>query len=618
VCGICGTISLVDGPADPAAVPAMLDAMVHRGPDSSGTIERPRVVAGIRRLRIIDLETGDQPIPNEDGSVEVVLNGEIYNFRQLRDELVERGHRFRTRTDTEVLVHLWEDDGPKMLERLNGMFALCVHDRRRDEVFLARDRLGIKPLYYFIDGERVAFASELAALVRHGSIPVEIDHPRLVDLFLLQYVPGDATLYRGVRKLPPGHCIHVRRGDVSVRRWYEIPHATGDATGGLERVRAELPALLETAVRDRTVSDVPLGMFLSGGIDSSIVVHLLSACTDEPVRTFSVGFDDDDDGEGELAYARLVARRHGTRHHELRVSAEDVARRLPGLIDHLAAPVSDPATLPTCFLSELARREVTVVLTGEGADELFGGYRRYLFQSRYRGLARVPGLRAAAGLAVVERFLPSRTGQALAALAETDPTRNHLRWASTVDVPTMVRLFEPEALEKFESDVEAHFSRYFDSATIDLGGSLRADLMEWLPHNLLSKVDRASMACSLEARVPYLDHRVVEWANDLPDDLKIRGGVTKLALREAFRDAIAPEILSRPKRGFDLPLDRWFRGPLRGLATDVIRGADAGRWEGLRPGAAEAMLDEHLSGRRDYGLPLFGLVSTLLFLGSAS
>jgi asparagine synthase (glutamine-hydrolysing) len=616
VCGICGTISLA-GAADPAAVTAMLDAMVHRGPDSSGTFEHPGVVAGIRRLRVIDLETGDQPIANEDGAVEVVLNGEIYNFRQLRDRLVERGHRFKTRTDTEVLVHLWEDDGPAMLERLNGMFALCIHDRRRDEVFLARDRVGIKPLYYFTDGKRLVFASELAALVRHGSIPVEIDHPGLVGLFLLQYVPGDATLYRGVRKLPPGHCLHVRRGDVSVRRWYEIPRGTGEFTGGLERVRAELPALLESAVRDRTVSDVPLGMFLSGGIDSSIVVHLLSACTDEPVRTFSVGFHDDRD-EGELAYARLVSRRHGTRHHELRVSAEDVARRLPAMIDHLAAPVSDPATLPTCFLSELARREVTVVLTGEGADELFGGYRRYLFQSRYRGLARVPGLRTAAGLPAVERFLPSRAGQALAALAETDPTRNHLRWASTVDVPTMTRLFEPDAVERFEAEVEAHFGRYFDSATIDLVGPLRADLMEWLPHNLLAKVDRASMASSLEARVPYLDHRVVEWANNLPDDLRIRGGVTKLALREAFRDAIAPEILARPKRGFDLPLDRWFRGPLRRLATDVIRGAGTGRWEGLRPGAAEAMLDEHLSGHRDHGLPLFGLISTLLFLGGAS
>jgi asparagine synthase (glutamine-hydrolysing) len=591
--------------------------MFHRGPDAEGSFASARVAAGIRRLKVIDLETGDQPIANEDGSVRVVFNGEIYNYRALRDELQARGHRFRTRSDTEVLVHLWEDDGPAMLSRLNGMFALCIHDQRRDEVVVARDRLGIKPLYFAREPGRIVFASEIAALVHHGGVRARLDQDRLVDLFMMQFIPGDATLYEGILKLPPGHLLRVSRGNVALERWYELP-TSGCADAAASTVDwdaevRELPRLLGQAVRDRTVADVPVGMFLSGGIDSSIIATLLAESTAEPPRTYSVGFENGRDDD-ELHFARRVAERIGTRHRELRVTARDLERALPALIDHAAEPILDPATIPTWLLSEVARREVTVVLTGEGADELFGGYRRYVLQSRYRGLGRVPGLRAAAALPVVARMLPTRAGQALAALAEDDPARNHLLWTVTVGMETAARLFDGEALGEFEARARSQFESYFDGRDLTLNALLGADLREWLPHNLLLKVDRASMAHSLEARVPFLDHRVVERAARMPDEFKIRGGETKRVLREAFRDRIPPEIARRPKRGFDLPLDAWLRGPLRELAGDTVTRTNVKRWGPLRVDGALSMLDDHLAGRRDYGLPLFAVVSTLLFL----
>jgi asparagine synthase (glutamine-hydrolysing) len=618
MCGICGTIALGSSTPDPTRVEPMLAALRHRGPDSQGSFSADRVCFGARRLKVIDLETGDQPIANEDGSVHVVFNGEIYNYRDLTRRLAAGGHRFRTRSDTEVLVHLWEDHGPAMLDDLHGMFALCIHDARRDEVLVARDRMGIKPLYYAQDGERLVFASELAALVRHGGIDAPIDEDRLLDLFLLQYIPGDATLYRGVKKLLPGHLLRVRGGVPAVERWYDPSERAADppAPRDWDGAVAQLPGLLADAVRERTIADVPIGMFLSGGIDSSIILGLLAAGTAEPPRTYSVGFEGEP-SNGELGYARLVARRHGTRHQELTFSARDVERGLPALIEHAAEPILDPATLPTRALSELARREVTVVLTGEGADELFGGYRRYLYQTRYAGLGRVPGLRSAVRLPGVERLLPSRTGQALAALAETDPARNHLRWAATVDPATASGLFDPDAILRFEERACAHFEPYFENGAVTLQAALRSDLHEWLPHNLLLKVDRASMACSLEARVPFLDHRVVEWVAGLPEDFKIRGRETKRILREAFRAEIPPEILRRPKRGFDLPLDDWFRGPLRDLAGDILRRPGVERWSDLNGRAAVELLDRHVAGRQDHGMALFGLVSTLIFLESA-
>jgi asparagine synthase (glutamine-hydrolysing) len=558
---------------------------------------------------VIDPAGGTQPIANEDGTIEVVFNGEIYNFAELRGELESNGHSFRTRTDTEVLVHLWEDHGPEMLQRLNGMFAICLHDRKQRRTLIARDRLGIKPLFYHRDGERIAFASEIAVLLEHPGVRDDIDAEALIELFALQYVAGDRTLYQGIRKLPPGCYLDIVDGTVEQKRWWTIPRiepapvAENEIADRLEQLRS----LLESSVRYRTVADVPLGLFLSGGLDSGILCALLSRQSDRPVQSFSVGFDDHAAFD-EREHARTVARAFGTEHRELVVSPVNIAEHLPELIRHLRQPVTDPAILPTWLLSKFAREKVTVVLSGEGADELFGGYRRYLYQDRLGWLGKVPGSQA------LKSLMPRRIEQALEAVGEDRPAHNHLLWSATVGLALATRLFDTEVTRSFVERVASRFEPYFESDRVRLGDQLRTDQSEWLPHNLLAKVDRASMAHSLEARVPFLDHRIVEWAASQPDDLKIRGKLTKFALREAFRETLPQSTARRAKQGFDLPLAAWIRGPLRSAAEQAIDAAETGLWPELKHHAAREMLDEHLAGKQDHGLPLFLLVSVLSFL----
>jgi len=615
MCGICGSLSLVRRDVDPGPVRRMLAAMVHRGPDAEGTFAAPGIVAGTRRLRVIDLESGDPPIANEDGSVEVVFNGEIYNHRELRARLEDRGHVFRTRSDTEVLVHLWEDDGPAMVHRLHGMFAFCIHDRRSSESFVARDRIGIKPLFWHAAGDVVAFASEPSVLLAHPGVSREVEADALVERYVFQYVPGDRTVYRDVRRLLPGHALRVRDGQVRIERWWSIPDPEPRADADVETVADELRARLDEAVLERTVADVRLGMFLSGGIDSAAVLASLAKAASGPVKTYSVGFDGPAAFD-ERALARATAARFGADHHELVLSAEAIGSWLPRLVERTAEPVTDPAILPTWLLSEFARREVTVALTGEGADELFGGYRRYRLQERWGWLGRVPGAGAAgrAGAAI----LPGRTGQALQAVGERDAPRNHLRWSAIVGEDIVDGLFgagtHGRVLGRLAERFRVHFARADGGSRTGLSGSLRADQHEWLPHDLLEKVDRASMAHSLEARTPFLDHRMVAFAAALPDGLKIRDRTGKWILRRALRGVVPDEVLDRPKRGFDLPLDAWMRGPLRPVAETLFADGAAARWPAVDAGFASRMLDDHVAGRRDLGLPLFNLVSTLLFL----
>jgi len=589
----------------------MLAAMVHRGPDAGGTFAEPGIAAGIRRLAVIDVEGGNQPIANEDGTVQVVFNGEIYNFQELRERLAGRGHRFQTRCDTEVLVHLWEDDGPGMVHRLNGMFAFCIHDRSSGETFIARDQLGIKPLYYRSSGDGLVFASEVGVLLQHEGIEEPIEPSALVELYCLQYVSGDRTIYRRIRKLLPGHAIHVKNGRPRFYRYYDPARVDTPAGDEIDARGEQLRELLTSSVRYRKISDVPLGMFLSGGLDSSVIVHLLSGLVDHPVQTFSVGFDGDDAFD-ERRFARIAAKRFGTDHHELIVSATDIANLLPCLIEHLAEPVMDPALIPTYLLSEFARQQVTVVLTGEGADELFGGYRRYLYQKRYGWLGKVPGLKLVGRGALQDR-LPRRVDQALGAVGEKNPAENYLQWSATVGRSVATELFAPELYAAFEQRVVENYAGYF-SDQIRLEDQLRADQHEWLPHNLLAKVDRASMAFSLEARVPFLDHRIVEWAAGLPEDLKIKGGTTKYILRESFKAQLPTEILERPKQGFDLPLAAWIRGPLKPLVEELFSPSKLQRWPGLNGPAVIEMLRSHQEERQDFGLPLFGVLSIMLFL----
>ncbi|HEX6851634.1 MAG TPA: asparagine synthase (glutamine-hydrolyzing) [Candidatus Polarisedimenticolaceae bacterium] len=600
MCGIAGIVALDARPVDRAAVARMLDGIVHRGPDAHGLYEGPGIAAGIRRLRVVDLATGDQPIANEDGTVEVVFNGEIYGFTALREELEGRGHRFRTRSDTEVLVHLWEEHGLGMLDRLNGMFAFCLLDRRTGDVLIARDPMGIKPLYLRETPAGLAFASELPPLLALPGPRPSVDAERLLDLFLLQYVPGDATVHAGITTLAPGHLL-LRRDGRWDRRRYASPAHGGDAQPGAAR---RLRELLEDAVRLQKVADVPVGVFLSGGLDSTAVAALLSRETGA-VETFSVGFPDP--RHDESGHAAAAAAAVGSRHHALRLDAGETAARLPELVRHLGEPLVDPALIPTWLLSKFARERVTVVLTGEGADELFGGYRRYRWQRRYGAGGRLPGARALA------RWLPRRAAQAVEALSEPDPALSHLAWASTCGPAFARTLFGDDRVDRWRRSTRERFAPYFDGVD-RVEGSLRADLATWLPNNLLSKVDRASMAFSLEARVPFLDRRIVDLASRLPLDAKVTSKEGKIVLRRAVADLVPPSVLRRPKRGFDLPLAAWLRGPLAGPASERFASGALERGLGLREGAARRLLDDHRAGRVDAGLPLFSLLSIAIFL----
>jgi asparagine synthase (glutamine-hydrolysing) len=613
MCGICGVIEPTGAVIDGGGVRAMLDALTHRGPDSWGMIEAPGVTAGIRRLRVIDLATGDQPIRSEDGLVEVVFNGEIYNHVSLRRELAAKGHRFATRSDTEVLVHLWEDRGPEMVHALDGMFAFCIVDRARRETFVARDALGIKPLYLRHIRGRIVFASEMAALRRYPAPRPTIDSARLVDLVTLQYVPGAKTVFREVVKLLPGHALHVRDGVVRAFRWFEFPEVSSEDGATLDDLAATLRGLLEDAVRAQAVADVPLGVFLSGGLDSTGIAALLAAAAPRRVLSFSVGFAGAAEHD-ERRFAALASRALGTEHHELVVHADEVAKLLPAAMAHLEEPILDPALLPTWLLSRFARTDVTVALSGEGADELFGGYRRHLFQQRLGWMRAVPGLAPLARAGRRLGVFPTRVGQALEALGTRNPVRNHLEWSQTIARSLASALFDDDVVREFARDADASFSPYFERNADALSARLRADLSEWLPHNLLQKVDRASMAFSLEARVPYLALPVVRFVTALPDDVKINGGETKRILRRALAGIVPDEIVRRPKQGFDLPLAAWLRGPLRELASTLLDERALARWPGLRAKEASELLTRHLSGAQSFGLPLFNLLSISLFL----
>jgi asparagine synthase (glutamine-hydrolysing) len=495
------------------------------------------------------------------------------------------------------------------------MFALCIVDRARRETFIARDALGIKPLFLRAMGPRLAFASEIAPLIRCVASPASVDPVRLIDLFALQYVPGERTVFREIRKLLPGHALHVRDGRIAVRRWWNLPAPAAPAepmedVGGAGR---SLRELLEASVAAQAVADVPVGVFLSGGLDSTGIAALLARAAPGRVASFSVGFEDDAAGQ-DRTFAALASRAIGTDHHELVVSADEVARLLPTIIAHLEEPVLDPAQLPTWLLARFARERVTVALSGEGADELFGGYRRHLFQERLGWMRAVPGLGPAASAGRSIGILPHRVGQALTAIGTKDPVRNHLEWSQVVAHTLLRELFDEDVLRQFDRDAELAFAPYFESEPDALSSRLRADQSEWLPHDLLAKVDRSSMAFSLEARVPYLSNAIVRFASSLPDDLKIKGRTTKRVLRSALRDLVPPEILTRRKQGFDLPLDAWLRGPLRALASERLDASALTRWPGIRAGAGSELLAQHLSGAQDFGLPLFNLLSIGLFL----
>jgi asparagine synthase (glutamine-hydrolysing) len=571
----------------------MRAAIVHRGPDEGSTDAFGRCVLGHQRLRVIDLETGFQPVTNESGDVVCVFNGEIYNFPELRDEL--RGHEIRGTGDTPVLPHLYEEDGPAFVRRLHGMFAFALWDARRERLVLGRDRLGKKPLVWTrLDDGTFAFASELKALLRLPGVRADVDFEALDAYLALQYVPGDRTGLAGIRRLLPGHLLIVEGESLRIERYWtpEIRHERHDETHWLELVRATV----FEAVRTRLRADVPLGALLSGGIDSSIVVALMAQASRVPVHTFTIGFDDA--RYDERAYARAVAQRYGTVHEELTID-EDVADTLPRLARAYDEPLGDEAAFPTFLVCEQARRHVTVALTGDGGDESFAGYERYVAHAL---AARIPRA-AAAPSARLLRLVPD---------ARRAPRSALYRAARLLDVAAapardryvhLMQIFPIEHRRRLWTQDLAHDVR-LDAPRRGIAGLQLLDVETYLPGDLLSKADIASMAHSLELRSPLLDHRVVELGLSLPDSLKTKGVTGKIALRRAFREDLPPQIAARGKMGFGVPLGRWFREDLRDLAHDVL--LDDRGW--FRRDEVRRMLEEHDTGRADHGHRLWCLL----------
>ena len=588
----------------------------HRGPDARGIHRAGPAGLGIQRLRVIDIETGDQPIYNEDRSVAVILNGEIYNYRELRERLRANGHTLATSGDTEAIVHLYEEEGPDCVRSLDGMFALAIWDERRRTLVLARDRLGKKPLFYSEAGGALTFASELNALMADPAIPRELDHAALDCYLAYGYVPAPLSAFGAVRKLPPASTLVLRDGSATVSPYWRLDYSQElDCSRDemLERLRAEIDA----AVRRRMVADVPLGAFLSGGIDSSTVVAAMAAASPEPVRTFSIGFATEDERFNELPRARLVAERFGTEHHEFVVEPKAI-EMLPEVVARYGEPFADSSAIPSLYLAQLARRHVTVALNGDGGDESFAGYSRYSANLVLDRLGRAPlALRRLAGAA--GRRLPgsgridSRLSKAhrVALTLPLDPPRRYFAYASYLDRLDRDELYSPEFRERVGESTAARFvTEAWEQASGDsaLERMLEVDVRTYLPGDLLVKMDVATMAHSLEARSPLLDHHLMQFAASLPPELKLSGGERKVGLRAAMRGRLPDEVLDGPKQGFEVPIAEWLRGDLRELAGDVLLGPEARGRGQFEDAYVRRLVREHVDGRRDHSRGLWTLL----------
>jgi asparagine synthase (glutamine-hydrolysing) len=614
MCGICG-VARAEGRAEVEAVARMNGRLVHRGPDSDGAFQDGGVALAMRRLSIIDLEGGDQPIANEDGTVTVVQNGEIYNYRELRRELEGRGHRFATASDTEVLVHLYEEHGDGFAERLRGMFALALWDARERRLLLARDRFGIKPLYYRLAGGRLSFASELKAMLEDPDLSREID-PRAVAAYLsFNSIPAPLTIFAEARKLPAGTLLAWRDGRAEQRR-YARP-APADAAAVRRRperaLAAELRETLRGSVRAHLVADVPVGVLLSGGIDSAGIVALAAGQQAEPLRTFSVGFEES--SFDELGRARLVAERYRTEHHEI-VLRPDAVELLPKLVEAFDEPFGDSSALPTYLVSELAAGEVKVALSGEGGDELFGGYYTYVADLLAARVGRLAAL--AAPLA---ELLPSSDAKVsfdykakrFARGAHLPPLERHHAWKEIF--PRRRQAAMLGGRDPGWDPLDLYRERYAETAGAEPLARLQdVDLGIYLVDDLLVKTDRASMAHSLELRVPFLDNEVAAMALGLATPLKVRGTAKKRLLRRALAPLLPREVLRGPKQGFSIPVAAWLRGPLQPFAREVLSAQALSRQGWLDPAAVTALLDRHCAGREDLSRQLWGLIAFTLWL----
>jgi asparagine synthase (glutamine-hydrolysing) len=615
MCGICGMVAPERGAApDLDAVARMSRRLIHRGPDNEGIFRGDRVALASRRLSIIDLEGGNQPISNEDGSVTVVQNGEIYNYRELRRELERRGHRFATASDTEVLVHLYEEHGDGFVERLRGMFAVALWDSRASRLLLARDRFGIKPLYYRLAEGTLSFASELKAMLEQPGFSREIDPRAMASYLAFNSIPAPLTIFSEARKLPAGTVLSWRDGAIERTRYARPRPVAADRaqTGPPAELAAELREVLRDSVRAHLVADVPVGVLLSGGVDSAGLTALAAAEQGSAVKTFSIGFEES--SFDELSRARLVAERYKTDHHEL-ILRPDAVDLLPRLVEAFDEPFGDSSALPTYLVSQLAAGEVKVALSGEGGDELFGGYYTYVADLLAPRLGRLATLAAP----LIEA-LPSSDGKAsfdykakrFARAAHLPPLERHHAWKEIFSTEGRASLLG--AGDPGWDPVDLYRERYAETAGAEQLARLQdVDLGIYLADDLLVKTDRSSMAHSLELRVPFLDTEVADFALGLATPLKVRGFVKKRLLRRALAPLLPREILRGPKQGFSIPLAAWLRGPLEPFAREVLSPATLARQGCLDPVAVGSLLEDHCSGREDLSRQLWGLMAFTLW-----
>jgi asparagine synthase (glutamine-hydrolysing) len=621
MCGIAGFV----GPGDRDHLEKMVKLLVHRGPDDEGLFVAPGIGLGMRRLSIIDLASGRQPIANEDETLRVVFNGEIYNFRDLRSDLLRRGHRFRTQSDTEVILHLYEEVGPACVERLRGMFAFALWDASRKRLLLARDRMGKKPLYYWHRNGLFLFASEIKALLSHPAVSRSLDWTALHHYLAFGYTPADRSIFEGIVKLPPAHTAILQGGALTRQRYWALPRgdAIPESRTSIQEVTARVRTVLREAVRLRLESDVPLGVFLSGGIDSSAVVASMREVTSQRIATFSVGFGRAASSFDELPYARMVAERFETDHHE-EILEPKVADLLPALVHHFDEPFADSSAIPTFVVAQATARHVKVALSGIGGDETFAGYPRYL------------GLRLSERYAMLPRWLRSIPGAMLPRLIpESEASRNlgdwarrflggaeqplpdrYLGWTRFFGEADLASLATPALRRHWQGSVDAPQRAAFAGRAHDdpVDGAFRIDLDAYLPDDLLTMADRMSMAHSLELRAPFCDHEVVEESLRIPSGVKLPGFHLKALLKAAFADVLPPRVLSHRKQGFMIPLGRWLRTDLRNPMEDLLS-PDRVRTRGLFiPDAIEALKREHSSQVRSHSDRLWTLMMAELWM----
>ncbi len=616
MCGIAGYVTKADGRTDQKIVERMTASIAHRGPDDDGFYVDSHAAFGMRRLSIIDIAGGRQPIHNHDRSKWIVYNGEIYNFQELREGLEQRGHRFYTNSDTEVIVHLYDEYGIDCVQHLRGMFAFIIWDTAEKSLFAARDRIGKKPfLYSHQPNGDLIFGSEFRALLEHPSISRDVDHSAIDDYLSYMCVPAPKTGYRQIRKLEPGHWLKWKDGQIQTRRYWQPDFSKKIKITENEAID-ETTRIVRESTRLRMISEVPLGAFLSGGVDSSIVVALMAGLSDRPVKTFSIGFEEEDFSE--LKYAKRVAEHVGAEYNEF-VVRPDALEVIPILVDHYGEPFADSSMIPTYYVAKETRRHVTVALNGDGGDESFGGYERYVAMKLADKYLRLPKFARKPIIGRLVDLLPSselkrsriRDIKRFLTAAELPRTERFFRWVSAFDRPAKREMYTADfAAAVSENDPAREIETWLNASngarTPD--PLLLADLMTYLPNDLLVKVDIASMANSLEARSPFLDHKVIEFAASLPAGMKIRGVETKSLLKKVAARLVPKEVIYRQKMGFGVPIGKWFRTEMKEFVREVLLSERAMNRGIIRPEILRKYVDDHIEAKRDYAPRLWALM----------